>query len=88
MLLAELAILLDLHPVGMGLFVFGRIIVAVLALCASKRDPRTHGGSLRKENKWIILCINTDRSVLRTPAILQKFGIRPVGLLPHFCYIF
>ena len=44
MLLAELAILLDLHPVGMGLLILARIIVAVLALCACKCDPRTHGG--------------------------------------------
>ena len=45
MLPTELAVLLDLYPVGMSLLILCRIVVAVLALGTCKRDPCTHGFS-------------------------------------------
>ncbi len=44
-LLTELAILSYLDPVGMSLFIFGSVIIAVLALCTCKRNPCAHGYS-------------------------------------------
>ncbi len=40
--LAEPAILLGLHPVGMSLLILSGIVVTVLALRAGKCDPCTH----------------------------------------------
>ena len=39
----ESAIFLDLHPVGMCLLILCCVVVPVLALCAGKCDPCTHG---------------------------------------------
>ena len=41
--LAESAIFLNLHPVGMGLLILSCVVVPVLALCAGKCNPCTHG---------------------------------------------
>jgi hypothetical protein len=42
MLPAELAVLLDLYPVGMSLLILCCIVIAALAFCAGKCDPCTH----------------------------------------------
>lgn len=42
MSLAESAILLRLHPVGMGLLILCRIVVTLLAFRTSKCDPCAH----------------------------------------------
>ena len=42
MSLAETAILLGLHPVGMNLFIFGKVVVSVLALGTSQGDLGAH----------------------------------------------
>ena len=42
MLLAERAILSDLHPLRMVLLFLGQVVVPVLAFCARQRDPCTH----------------------------------------------
>jgi hypothetical protein len=42
MLVAEAAILLKLHPVGMILLFFGSVVVPLLALCAGKRNFCPH----------------------------------------------
>ena len=47
MLLAEPAVLLDLHPVGMSLLILCSIVVPVLAFCARKCYPCTHDDILR-----------------------------------------
>jgi hypothetical protein len=47
---AEPAVLLGFHPVGMGFFVLGGVVVALLAFLASQSDPRPHS-LLLLENK-------------------------------------
>ena len=39
---AERTILVELHPVGVGLLVLGAVVIAALALGAGQGDLRTH----------------------------------------------